>query len=213
MVDPTTDKLVDLRVAHLNMIQGIIGRMSGFSAAAKNFCVTISAVIIGFALQRQVAMLGYAVVAVIVIFYIMDTYYLVLEKRYRTLYEEVAARDFSDAAQLSLKPPSWSYDTITAAGCSTSVIIFYVIPLIGVVILLLVTSHEQPVRSEQFKRFAVSDCGSAGSAERPQVARVTNRGGADGCAKSKRPTGRIEPVLKSTGEADTGSNADGNVRL
>ena len=185
MADPTIDKLVDLRVAHLNMIQGVIGRMSGFSAAAKNFCVTISAAIIGFAFQKQVPMLGWAAFAVVLIFYAMDTYYLALEKRYRALYEEVAARDFADADQLSLKPPSWNLSTTFAAARSASVIGFYVMLLIGVVTLLIVANHDQPVRPEQAKGAAVSDRGSVGAAERPQAARVANRAGADGRAKSK----------------------------
>ncbi len=99
MGDPTTDKLVDLRVAHLNMIQSVISRMSGFSAVAKNFCVTINAAILGFAFQKQNSALMWAAVAVILIFYAMDTYYLALEKRFRALYEDVAARPFTTANQ------------------------------------------------------------------------------------------------------------------
>ena len=185
MANPTIDKLVDLRVAHLNMIQGVISRMSGFSAAAKNFCVTISAAITGFAFQKQVPMLGWAAFAVVLIFYSMDTYYLALEKRYRALYEEVAARDFADAAQLSLKSPPWSFFTTFRAACSASVIGFYVLLLIGVVTLLTVANDEQPVRPEQAKGAAVSYRGSAGAAERPQTARVANRAGADGRVRSK----------------------------
>lgn len=54
MTMPGPDKLVDLRIAHLNMIQGVISRMSGFSASAKNFCVTVSAAIIAVAFQKPV---------------------------------------------------------------------------------------------------------------------------------------------------------------
>jgi hypothetical protein len=172
--DPTTDKLVDLRVAHLNMIQGVIGRMSGFSAGVKNFCVTISAAIIAVAFQKHVPMLVWAAIAVVLIFFVMDAYYLALEKRYRDLYEEVIGRPFTDAAQLSLKPPAPSISTTIKAARSPSVIGFYVLLLIGIVALLIVSNHVGPQQAEDA---AVRDSGAAGTTKRADAARVAARPG------------------------------------
>lgn len=161
---PTPDKLVDLRVAHLNMIQGVIARMSGFSAAAKNFCVTINAAILGFAFQKQNPALIWAAAAVVLIFYAMDTYYLALEKRFRALYEAVAARPFADAAQLSLIPPKWCFSTTWKAARSLSVVGFYALLLLGVMLLLSFANHEQPVRPQQAQGAAVRDSRAVGDA-------------------------------------------------
>jgi len=70
---PSVDKHVDLQIAHMNMIQGIITRMSSFSAGVKNFCVTISVGIIAVAFQKQVPMLIWAAGAVVLIFGSMDS--------------------------------------------------------------------------------------------------------------------------------------------
>lgn len=158
------DKLADLRVAHLNMIQGVISRMSGFSAGVKNFCVTISAAIIAVAYQKHVPMLTGAAVAVVLIFCIMDAYYLALEKRYRELYEQVAERPIAEAVNMSLKAERIDFSTCFRAIRSLSVAGFYVLLLIGVVTLLILANHEQP---EQPQTPPIGNSSVVGAAEKP----------------------------------------------
>lgn len=192
MPNPTTDKLVDLRVAHLNMIQGVISRMSGFSAGVKNFCTTISAAIIAVAYQKQVPMLVWAGAAVVLIFCIMDTYYLGLERRYRELYERVAARPFDQAPDMSLKAERLNLSTCFRALGSVSVAGFYALLLIGVVTLLTLANHVQP---EPAKATLVGDSGSARTGEKHvrETSSVAARAGVDG-RKGQEPAERVQPV-------------------
>lgn len=190
--------MVDLRVAHLNMIQGVISRMSGFSAGVKNFCVTISAAVIAIAYQKQTPMLVYAVVAVVLIFCIMDTYYLGLERRYRELYEEVAARPFDQASKMSLKAQRLNFSTYFRALCSNSVAGFYILLLIAIVTLLTIADYVQPAPAQ------VSLVNHSGAAQ-PEAKRVgdtagvATRAGANGCAGTEWTTSaeRAKPVLDS----------------
>lgn len=203
MPNLTTDKLVDLRVAHLNMIQGVISRMSGFSAGVKNFCVTISAAIIAVAYQKQVPMLVLAGAAVVLIFCIMDTYYLGLERRYRELYERVAARPFDQAPDMSIKAERLSLSTCFRALGSISVAGFYTLLLIGVVTLLTLTNHVQP---EPAKATLVGDSGSAWTGEKDvrETSSVAARAGVDG-SKGQEPAERAQPVR----DANTNSTSPG----
>jgi hypothetical protein len=141
---PSSEKLVDLRIAHLNMIQGIISRMSAFSASAKNFCITIIAAVVTISLDKGISVSGWAPVSVILIFLLVDAYYLALEKRYRALYEQVARRPLSDATQLGLTAENPGLSTYFTAARSPSVGGFYTLLLIGVAFLLFIGDRVEP---------------------------------------------------------------------
>lgn len=106
---PGPDKIIDMKIAHLSMIQGVIARMSGFSANAKNFCVTIIAAIIAVAFDKDVPLLGYGAATIIMVFALMDTYYLSLERRFRNLYERSANTPADEAVNMSLVPSKWTW--------------------------------------------------------------------------------------------------------
>jgi hypothetical protein len=69
------------------MLQGVIQRMAQNSSSCKTWCVTIvSAILVVVADKEKVRMAGVAVLPILV-FAALDTYYLVLEKRFRRSYE------------------------------------------------------------------------------------------------------------------------------
>ena len=140
-----------MRLAHLGMIQGIILRISGFSAASKNFCITIIAAIIAVAFQKQLPELIWAGVGVVVMFALLDTYYLTVERNFRHLYEACAARPLADAGDLSLRAPPLSIWQFVHGLHSASVAFFYALLLVVVIALLYVAGHvrtetERPVQ-------------------------------------------------------------------
>jgi hypothetical protein len=141
---PSPDKRVDLRIAHLNMIQGAISRMSGFSASAKNFCITVSAAIIAVAFQKPVPWLGGAALMVLVLFCLMDAYYLSLERRYRAHYEDVASRDYDVVPDMSLTAGSLTWKGIVGSIVSMSVFPFYLLLMASMGGLLYLASHVEP---------------------------------------------------------------------
>ena len=79
-------------VEYLQMIQGIITRMSGNSAIMKGFAATVIAAVFGMAVADYVAWYHLLIAFVPVFAFIrLDIFYLQLEKRYRNLYALVAA--------------------------------------------------------------------------------------------------------------------------
>jgi hypothetical protein len=98
------ESLVALRVAHLSMIQGVINRMSGFSATAKTFTITILAGLAAISVQADATRLGVIAMFTAVTLFLVDTYYMTLEVRFRSFYDEVAARELDQAADLKIAP-------------------------------------------------------------------------------------------------------------
>jgi hypothetical protein len=117
-----------LRIGHLAMVQGIVGRLAGYSAAVKNFSVTLLAgVLVAAIAEGKTAFLWIAVIGA-VLFALMDAYYLAMEKAYRRLHEEVSARPLADADQLGLKRGSIH---LGSALRSWSVWPFYLTLIVG----------------------------------------------------------------------------------
>ena len=77
------------KIKHLEIIQGVINRMAGNSFALKGWAVTLVAGI--FALASKDADKLYFLVAYIpiIVFWGLDSYYLLQERLYRSLYEKV----------------------------------------------------------------------------------------------------------------------------
>lgn len=77
------------KIKHLEMIQGVINRMAGNSFALKGWAVTLVAGI--FVLAEKDTDKLYFLVAYIpvIIFWCLDSYYLLQERLYRSLYEKV----------------------------------------------------------------------------------------------------------------------------
>lgn len=77
------------KLAHLEMVQGVINRMASNSFSLKGWAVTLIAGI--FILSSKDANKLYFLVAYlpIIVFWFLDSYYLMQERRYRSLYSKV----------------------------------------------------------------------------------------------------------------------------
>lgn len=118
------------------MVQGIIGRVSGFSATVKNFSVTLAAAAVAVNLAEDRRGLLWIAIAAVALFLIIDAYYLAQEKAFRHLYDEVAKRPLSRAEDLRIKRPTLKP---LRAALSFSVWAFYAPQLIVVVLLMRYT--------------------------------------------------------------------------
>lgn len=74
--------------SHLNMIQQIITRMGNNSFSLKGWSVGIMIAIYAFAGNNSHKAVVVTLIPLIV-FWILDAYYLMLERKYRLLYEDV----------------------------------------------------------------------------------------------------------------------------
>lgn len=141
---------VALRVAHLGMIQGAITRMSGFSASAKTFTITILAGLAAISLQADAAQLGVMALIATIALAAIDVYYMTLELRFRAFYDEVVARDLDTAADLSIAPLKKPGD-IKRAINSTASKLFY-LPVLFACVLFIGYGVVHAKRSERLPR-------------------------------------------------------------
>ena len=123
---------------HINIIQGVITRMSDNSRSCKVWCVTlVSAVLV---LVAQTEQPEYALIALIpaVLFLILDTYYLALERGFRGSYESFVKKihlaELTPCDLYSVTPSGSKLGRVMASLRSFSIWPFY--PTIVLMILL-----------------------------------------------------------------------------
>lgn len=98
------------RRTHLGYIQNIIARMGSNSFYVKGWSVTLVAAL--FALAAKDANKNYVLISCIPvpIFWVLDAYYLSLERKFRMLYKEVVAGRVADYVMdvSSYKSHNWT---------------------------------------------------------------------------------------------------------
>lgn len=83
------------------MIQNVISRLAGQSTSVKSWSVTVTAGILGLAATTDRAALTLVAAYTALAFAVLDAYYLVSERAYRTLYRDIV--ETADA-------PAWTLD-------------------------------------------------------------------------------------------------------
>jgi hypothetical protein len=78
---------------HLQMIQGVINRLSNNSFLLKGWAVVLVSGLFAFAAKDAKAHFIYIAYFPCVVFWGLDGYFLLLERRFRTLYREVSKCD------------------------------------------------------------------------------------------------------------------------
>ena len=86
---------MEKKISHLNMIQSIITRMGNNSFALKGWSVGIMIAVYAFAGNSNVKAVIVTLMPLIV-FWFIDTYYLMLERKFRCLYDDVRIKDEKD---------------------------------------------------------------------------------------------------------------------
>ncbi|PZQ63246.1 MAG: hypothetical protein DI570_09795 [Phenylobacterium zucineum] len=139
------DHLVQMRLAHLNMIQAVIGRMATYSASVKTFCVTLVAAIIALTSSGQAQpWLPSLMLAIVLIFAVLDAYYLGLERAFRDHYAEVVDRDVALAADLHISARITAVNAIRRSIFSVSVLGFFVPLALILFVALSLASRPDP---------------------------------------------------------------------
>lgn len=100
------EKQLDIKIAHLEMIQGVIGRMATDSQTLKTLTITITAAIIALAQASggttpKLALLG---IVPTFIFWYLTAYYLQVERAYRELYNAVRWDEDVDVFSMEWRP-------------------------------------------------------------------------------------------------------------
>lgn len=81
------------KIKHLEMIQSNINRMAQNSFMLKGWALTLVVAMFAFVPKQNVCFFVPIVLAPILIFALLDAYYLQLERKYRTLYDIVRKKE------------------------------------------------------------------------------------------------------------------------
>ncbi len=80
------------KIAHLEFIQNTITRMSSNSFTLKGWCVTIIAALIALSIKESSFWLYLFTIVPTVAFWLLDSYYLLQERLFRHLYNNVRTK-------------------------------------------------------------------------------------------------------------------------
>lgn len=121
------------RRKHLDHIQAVVARLSGPSATAKGWSLTIASAAFGFSALNEAWYLSLLGLAVIASFSILDMYYLYEERLFRCLYRAVCE---GTAPSFSMHKDAYKTETSRLATyMSWSVLGFYApLTLTGIVV-------------------------------------------------------------------------------
>lgn len=117
------DRSVAPEPEHLKLIQAIIARLAGNSFLIKGWTITLVAGLSAFAKADGDRSFAWIAFGVVVVFAMLDAFYLSLERAYRALYSEAVA-ETAAAWSLSAAP-------LTARGLARALLSLSVLPLHG----------------------------------------------------------------------------------
>ena len=84
---------MEKKLKHLDMIESIIQRMGNNSFQLKGWAVTLVALVGGLSSQGDDKRFIIIAFIPIIAFWVLDSYYLLLERKYKILYKNVASKD------------------------------------------------------------------------------------------------------------------------
>jgi hypothetical protein len=118
---------------HMSTMQSIIQRMASNSSSCKSYCVTLVSAILVLIIDKNKHELLPIVFLPIVLFLVLDIYYLNLERRFRKSYDnfvqELHQKILPETEILKIKPSRCTWSILAHSVLSTSILIFY-IPLL-----------------------------------------------------------------------------------
>ena len=127
----------DNKRKHLEMIQVVINRMASNSFLFKGWSITIIAGISAFATKDSNGLLMAVPIVATILFWGIDAYYLMLERAFRNVYNDVATKDEVDI-DFQLKPQGVGFHAWLKTAFTRPILwLFYLTVLIMLVALTL----------------------------------------------------------------------------
>src|SRR5258708_20144300 len=103
------EKIAELRVKHLEMLQGLITRMAGYGASFKSYCITVTTAVIGFAFTLHRPGVAALALLPVIAFGVADAQYLRVERPFRAVFNLVRAESCDSIPSLDINlvtPPN-----------------------------------------------------------------------------------------------------------
>jgi len=127
------------KVEHIKIIQGVITRMASNSFLIKGWCVTLVSAILALAAKEPNKIFIAVAFFPVIMFWILDGYFLYQERLFRKLYDSAAA---SQEVKTNFSMATDSFEggdaTWAEAALSKTLRLFYITMLICVLVIFLV---------------------------------------------------------------------------
>lgn len=115
---------------HLGILQGIISRMAANTSACKAYCVTLVSAILVIVADKGKPDLALIAVVPIILFLLLDTYYLAQEHTFRDTYNEFVRKYQADELftedLFSVAPTTWVWSVFRTKFSSFAIWPFYI---------------------------------------------------------------------------------------
>ena len=128
----SSDKIADLRLKQLEMVQAIIARIANYGATMKNYCITLTTAVCGFAITLHRPPVVLVALLPILVFALLDAEFLRIERRYRALYEAHGEEGWESIPNFSMKIEQTPKIKYWDALVSWAIVIFYLPLAVGV---------------------------------------------------------------------------------
>ena len=133
--------------AHLAILQGIIQRMAENSRSCKVWCITLVSAILVLVARTGEPRHALLALAPVMLFLLLDAYYLALERAFRKSYDAFVAKlhsgDLAETDLYAVKPVGMGIRLVLACLRSFSVWLFYAVLTVTIALAwLLVLSSD-----------------------------------------------------------------------
>lgn len=137
------DRIPEMRMKHLELIQSALSRMSDNSARLKGHCLSLIGAIVGLAAALSKDQIVIYTVPVVVGFAILDAYYLALERGFRSQYDKVRNEKLEALPDFAIAPAR--RQSTLKAFLSLSVVGFYgAVTIVTILIFIFMPDRVAP---------------------------------------------------------------------
>lgn len=119
------DKIAELQVKRLEMVQAIISRLANYGATLKNYCITLATAVCGFAVTLQRPLIAFLALLPIIVFALLDAQFLRVERRFRALFDQFTQEEWGTLPQFAIDIRSAPRIGYWSALSSWSILVFY----------------------------------------------------------------------------------------
>ena len=126
----------DSEMKHLEFIQGVLTRMASNSFAMKGWMIAIVSALLALYADSKPKNECYLLVAAIatLLFWIIDAYYLYIERKYRKLYKDIINDEKVSLFDMSTKKYESFWGFLKAMFGSVSTIVMYLSIIAGLIL-------------------------------------------------------------------------------
>jgi hypothetical protein len=127
---------MESKLKHLDMIEAVVNRMANNSFLLKGWSVTLVSALLALAAANSDRRFVFVAVLPLLMFWLLDAYFLRQERLFRKLYDKVRTLDAS-AIDFSMNTAPHAKETATWIGVmfSRTLLIFYGALAVGVIII------------------------------------------------------------------------------